>query len=95
MTNFEIIAQACALANIAVDTEVDTYAGWSRKGYTVKRGEHAVFKTKIWKPCKRKKDAEQTENAEQTEANSKRLILVNAAFFTDEQVEKKEVVASS
>ena len=50
LTNFEIIESNIILHGIT--EEVDTYAGWSRNGYKVKRGSKALFKTKIWKPCK-------------------------------------------
>lgn len=78
MSNSEIIGTTTALMGIV--EPVDTYAGWKRNGYTVKRGEKATFKTKIWKPCNVKdKDTDETEI---------KLILVNAAFFTASQVEK-------
>ncbi len=92
MTNAEIILGAMMLAEIdPMEVEVDTFAGWKRKGYVVKRGEKAVFQTKIWKPCKFvKKDDEEQQTDEQTEEkkNYKKLMLVNASFFTDLQVER-------
>lgn len=82
MTNLEIIVGSMIVAGLdPLTVEVDTYAGWKRKGFVVKRGETAVFKTKIWKPCKRKADDEFDEE-------EKQLYLVNAAFFTEDQVEK-------
>ena len=89
MTNVEIIASAMAANEIDFDLEVDTIVGWNRKGFKVKKGEHAAFKTKIWKPRKRTKEElkELAENGESEDTKS-RLILVNANFFTEEQVEK-------
>ena len=78
MTNAEIITGNCILTGIS--EPVDTYPGWKAKGYQVKKGSKAVFKTKIWKPCK-------TKN-EKTGEKEKRLLLVNASFFTKSQVEK-------
>lgn len=78
MSNSEIISTHIALLGIM--EPVNTYAGWQRNGYTVRRGEKATFKTKIWKPCKVKD--------EETKETGKKLIMVNAAFFTASQVEK-------
>ncbi len=80
MSNIEIIANETDLRGIT--EQVDTFAGWKRRGYVVSKGQKAVFKTKIWKPCKVK---EKDENGE--ERKEKKLILVNAAFFTLSQVE--------
>lgn len=80
MTNAQIIITN--MVNVGLDpmeTVVDTFAGWKRKGYVVNKGETAAFKTKIWKPCKNKKQ----EGEEEAQTN---LRLVNAAFFTAEQV---------
>ena len=90
MTNAEIITIAMIGAELdPMEVEVDTFAGWKRRGFIVKKGQKAVFQTKIWKPCKfKKEEAEQKDDAEQTEQNRKKLILVNASFFTDEQVER-------
>lgn len=92
MTNAEIIVSAMVLAELdPMEVEVDTFAGWKRKGYCVKKGQKAVFKTKIWKPCKFKnEEIELPEEAKDMEPqfNKKKLILVNASFFTDEQVER-------
>lgn len=92
MTNAEIILGAMELAELdPMEVEVDTFAGWKRRGYSVKRGEHAVFKTKIWKPSKFKATDEELETMDISQLDNdgkyKKLILVNASFFTDEQVE--------
>ena len=99
-TNAEIILGAMMLAELDPETViVDTYAGWSRKGYQVKKGETAVFKTKIWKPSKfavKTEDSQETpevaatEDGTDTPKSYTKLILVPAAFFTHEQVEKKQ-----
>lgn len=94
MTNAQIIIEAMILAELdPMEIEVDTFAGWKRRGFSVKKGEKAVFKTKIWKPCKFKPEelgegVEVPKDEEQT-VNKKKLVLVNASFFTDEQVERR------
>lgn len=95
MTNANIITLAMLNAKLdPMTVVVDTYAGWKRKGYAVRRGEKAVFQTKIWKPIKQLSKQEQAEMEKADESTRKqyrKLWLVNAAFFTAEQVEKKEV----
>lgn len=92
MTNMDIITTAMVLNELnPMEVTVDTYAGWKRKGYCVKRGEKAVFSTKIWKPTKFPTDVIDEATGEII-INSK-LILVPASFFTMTQVEK--VVAKS
>lgn len=80
MTNMQIITGAMVLNGVT--EEVDTYAGWKRRGFQVQRGQKAKFQTKIWKPCKAKK----SEGEEESEGT--RLILVNASFFVKSQVEE-------
>lgn len=99
MTNAEIISTAMALNDVDFDLEVDTFAGWKRRGYAVKKGEHAVFTTKIWKPSKFKVEQKEQdfvdENGEQVVEDAKytkKLILVNAAFFTENQVQRAVAV---
>lgn len=94
MTNAEIIIGAMMLAELdPTEVEVDTFAGWKRRGYVVKRGEKATFQTKIWKPCKFSKEEQQNaeevaQDATTDKTNYRKLILVNASFFTDAQVER-------
>lgn len=97
VTNAEIILTGMLEVGLDPETDVvNTFAGWKRLGYSVKRGETAVFKTRIWKPSKFKKDdkdtsTDVTQNTDdgKTDDNSyKKLILVPAAFFTQNQVEK-------
>ena len=94
MTNIDIIIGSMVLAGLDPKTEVvNTFAGWKRRGYSVKKGEKAVFKTKIWKPVKYAKKEQESEtdvNLSAEESDNKHLVLVNSAFFTAEQVEKRE-----
>ena len=81
MTNVAIIGNAKLLNGVTED--VDTFAGWQRRGKQVKKGSKALFKTSIWKPRgKQKKDEEQEEDA-----GTDGMFLVTAAFFGISQVE--------
>jgi len=87
MTNLEIITTAMMLNGLdPLEDEVDTFAGWNRRGYSVKKGEHAKFSAKIWMPTKRKVTS--TDLVEDVEP-SVRMILVSAFFFTREQVDRR------
>lgn len=83
MTNAQIITGEMILNGVM--EEVDTYAGWSRRGYQVQKGEKAKFKTRIWKPAKVRKITMVDQDADGEEKESK-LIMVNAAFFGKSQV---------
>ena len=48
MTNVAIIGNAKLLNGVTED--VDTFAGWKRRGKQVKKGSKALFKTSIWMP---------------------------------------------
>lgn len=82
MTNKEILMQEMILHNIDLETKINTYAGWNRNGYTINKGSKALFQTKIWKPCKSKKqeDGQQKNN----------MYLVKASYFSQDQVTKVE-----
>ncbi len=78
MTNREILEAEMTVH--AVEEEVNTFAGWKREGRIVKKGEKAVFKTKIWKPRKTK-EADSDKNPG--------MIMVNAHYFTISQTQEK------
>lgn len=99
ITNREIIASACALYGIT--EPVKTLPQWNRLGFKVKKGQHALFTAKIWKPTKKvtaKIVPVDDENEEEVEPKSKpkkqrkqkTMILVNAGFFGYSQVTKVE-----
>lgn len=91
MTNAEIIAGEMIVAGLnPLEDVVDTFAGWKRKGYTVKKGEKSVFTTSIWKPSIKKAEVTEEETVEDNTPHTY-LHLVKASFFTDKQVEKLEV----
>ena len=84
MTNAEILSKEITTRGIT--EPVDTFPGWKRRGFKVKKGSKATFKTKIWKPSKKK--IKDKETGEEKENNY--FILVNAFYFTADQVEKIE-----
>ena len=86
MTNLAIIEGAKRLNGVI--EEVDTFAGWKRRGKKIKAGSKALFKTSIWKPVGgRKKDSD----ADYEEEINPGLILVPASFFGISQVEDMPV----
>ena len=91
MTNLEIIESERLLNNIDEELELDTFQGWKNRGYQIIKGQKALFKTKIWKPrkidVKEVKDENEEQPAEDKKSNSK-FIMVNSAFFSEEQVQK-------
>jgi hypothetical protein len=86
VTNKEIIADCRLIYGIPFDLVINTFAGWQYLGYRIKKGEKALFSTKIWKPCKKKCTNENGETI-----TTKKLLLVNAAFFSVKQVEKVNI----
>jgi len=70
---------------------IHTYQAWQSLGYQVKKGEKAVAKFAVWKFLNRKKKADDDaeEDGDKAVVGGKCYMKV-AAFFTDEQVEKKE-----
>jgi len=82
MTNEQIIRTARALNGITEDAH--TFAHWKALGYQVRKGEHAAFKTAIWKYSKRKGDP---ANEEESTNEAGRMFLKTAHFFTRSQVD--------
>ena len=74
MTNAEIIATECSLRGIT--EEVHTFQRWKAKGFMVKKGEKAVFKTTIWKAVPKK-----------DEENEVKMFMKSSAFFMASQVQ--------
>lgn len=83
MTNMEIIATEAALIGFPYNGEnLFTFQEWKERGYSVKKGEHAIIKTRLWKP---KKHSENKQ--EEGDEIRRRFFLANAALFSFEQVE--------
>ena len=85
MTNSEIIAMEQTIHNINED--LHTFAMWKKLGYVVKKGEHALVETRLWK-LKTKKTKIMEEDEEITESDDKRFFLAKAFLFGESQVEK-------
>lgn len=70
MTNTNIIIQEGVRAELYTQSEmeafaikngylqINTFQGWKRLGYTVKKGEKAIIKTKLWRMTNYKNGAE-------------------------------------
>ena len=84
MTNVMIIRQECALRGIT--EEVHTFAKWKALGYKVKKGEHALFETRLWKHSSRTKHNDETNEDEEKES----MYMTKAFLFGESQVEKIE-----
>lgn len=84
MTNLQILISECSARGIT--EEVHTFARWKQLGYSVKKGEHALFSTSLWKQCKgRRKDNEEiSDNSEPTG----RCYLCKSYLFGRSQVEE-------
>lgn len=82
MTNVQIITIAKAANGVTGDAL--TYQVWKKRGYRVRKGEHARFSCKIWKRISKVELNEDGENEEVQNG----FILKTAHFFTIEQVER-------
>jgi hypothetical protein len=61
---------------------IHTFAAWKARGFSVKKGEHAVAKFAIWKHA-----TKTVEDDDGNEKETSRMFLKTAAFFTASQVE--------
>lgn len=67
-----------------------TFAHWKSLGYSVKKGEKAVAKIRIWKHSAPKTETiPQTDGKEAQYVDKGQMFMKTAAFFTAAQVEKK------
>lgn len=87
MTNAEILLGECVKRGIT--EEVHTFARWKQLGFKVKKGEHALFSTSLWKQTKGRK-SEDVEDGE--EINIGRCYLCKSYLFGRSQVEVIEGV---
>ena len=67
--------------------EIHTFKEWKRRGYVVKKGEHAIIKLVIWVPFSSKKDADDISPETDGEKVTK-MKMKTAFFFSPRQVEK-------
>lgn len=98
MTNGQIIEELAvqiygedAVMNMierGIEPPLHTLQGWASRGFKVKRGEHAVVETKLWKK-KSKKNSAQEDDAENAEnATDRDFYMCRAFLFKADQVEK-------
>lgn len=84
MTNAQIIYENSVILMMGGalhdGEEIHTFQRWKALGYSVKKGEKAIAKFPIWKPCTRKND-------DGEDVNTGRMFLKNSAFFSSAQVE--------
>ncbi|MGN1300299.1 MAG: ArdC-like ssDNA-binding domain-containing protein [Clostridia bacterium] len=84
MTNLAILEQECR--NRGITEVVHTFAKWKSLGYKVKKGEHALFSTQLWKHSSRTKHNDETNEDEEKES----MYMTKAFLFGERQVEKIE-----
>ena len=74
--------------------ELHTFEIWQRMGYSVKKGEKAIAKIRIWKYSEKTEEltgkTQQDEKADESEERS-RMFMKLAYFFAPSQVEKADV----
>ena len=83
MTNEEIIQNTKKALGMGEFEPLHTFQKWKEMGFKVKKGEHAVTCTKLWKP-KAKKFTD--ENGEEKVENN--FFLAKAYLFKLNQVER-------
>lgn len=83
MNNKQIISAARAMNGIT--EEAHTYNHWRALGYQVRKGEHAAFKTTIWKYADGKPASDTDDGANETSGG--RMFMKSAYFFTRSQVD--------
>lgn len=90
MNNLQIIgAQALQLAAeglIKYGEDIHTFSEWKRRGFSVKKGEHAVAAFPIWKYTSRTVTDEETGEEETHE----HMFLKKSHFFSASQVKPIE-----
>ena len=93
MKNVEIIEMETLIriqdGELPENTVLNTWNGWKKLGYRVKRGETHVAEFRIWMPSKKKAKAEETEeNGEEVKViGNRRFYKKLSFFFTQNQVE--------
>ena len=98
MTNFEIIASNAIGAGLYTEEQIaqliettgelplHTFAEWKRKGFSVKKGEHATLTCFIWR-WNNKTGTVPMKDGDDVEVDESHFYKAKAFFFTREQVE--------
>ena len=86
----EIIAHREDGTPVFLPEEIHTFAAWKARGFSVKKGQHAVASFSVWKHRPgRSVEVENPETGEtETEERPARMFLQRAAFFSASQVER-------
>ena len=104
MTNFKIITDSAIAAGLFTEAEataiiesgaslpVHTFAEWKRRGYNVKKGEHAKLTCFIWR-MNNKKGTLPMKDGDDVEIDESHFYKTKAYFFTREQVEAIKATA--
>ena len=66
--------------------ELHTFKAWKDLGYMVKKGEHAVVTTKLWK-MKKKIETYKADSGKEVDVNCHRYYLCKSFLFSPKQVE--------
>lgn len=76
------------IEQIELPEEIHTFAAWKSRGYSVKKGEHAIAAFPIWKfaASARRSDSEELINPDEQTPDG-RMFMKTAYFFRACQVE--------
>lgn len=88
--NRELLAEMEVLKVIdGIPEEILSCKEWNRRGFAVKKGEHAIAKFPIWYPKKKKYEPKKQEEDQEQEQQEqlKGFYMKVTAFFTADQVE--------
>ena len=101
MTNLQIITNSAVANGLFTEEEVRaifasggvlplfTFKEWKRRGYQVRRGEHAALTCDIWRH-KEKKGSIPMEDGNDKEVDESHFYKHKAFLFTKEQVDRIE-----
>lgn len=73
---------------IELPEDIHTFAAWKQRGYTVKRGEHAIAAFHVWKYSERRRNEADEAETDGEQENSGHCFLKKSFFFKFSQVEK-------
>lgn len=66
--------------------EIHTFKKWNELGYTVRKGETAIAKIKIWKHTGKRLEEIETSEGTKKYVDQGRMFMKTAAFFSASQV---------
>lgn len=105
MTNEQIITEIAMqlygeenvleMISEGIEPPLHTLQGWASRGYKIKKGEHAVAETKLWKKKKKKKSDSGEEVQEPDEQDgqmptNRDFYMCRSFLFGKDQVEKAQ-----